>query len=41
MSIEVEGISKLYGSQSALKNVSFKIEKPEIYDPQDATLLKI
>ena len=30
MSIEVEGISKLYGNQSALKNVSFKIEKPEI-----------
>ncbi|GAA3562731.1 gliding motility-associated ABC transporter ATP-binding subunit GldA [Snuella lapsa] len=30
MSIEVEGISKLYGNQKALNNVSFKIEKPEI-----------
>lgn len=30
MSIEVESISKLYGSQKALDNVSFKIEKPEI-----------
>lgn len=30
MSIEVTGISKLYGNQKALNNVSFKIEKPEI-----------
>lgn len=30
MSIEVEDISKLYGNQKALNNVSFKIEKPEI-----------
>lgn len=30
MSIEVESISKLYGGQKALDNVSFKIEKPEI-----------
>ncbi len=30
MSIEVEGISKHYGNQKALNNVSFKIEKPEI-----------
>ncbi|OYX28755.1 MAG: gliding motility-associated ABC transporter ATP-binding subunit GldA [Flavobacteriales bacterium 32-35-8] len=30
MSIEVEGISKLYGSQKALNNVSFKINNPEI-----------
>ena len=30
MSIEVEGISKLYGSQKALNNISFKVNKPEI-----------
>ena len=30
MSIQVEGISKLYGSQKALNNISFKVEKPEI-----------
>ncbi|OEK07990.1 gliding motility-associated ABC transporter ATP-binding subunit GldA [Flavivirga aquatica] len=30
MSIEVTGISKLYGSQKALNNISFKVEKPEI-----------
>tara|TARA_R110000868_G_scaffold5985_8_gene34795 strand:- start:27096 stop:27992 length:897 start_codon:yes stop_codon:yes gene_type:complete len=30
MSIEVTGVSKLYGSQKALNNVSFKIGKPEI-----------
>ena len=30
MSIEVEGVSKLYGTQKALNNVSFKIGKPEI-----------
>ena len=30
MSIEVEGISKLYGSQKALNNISFKVERPEI-----------
>ena len=30
MSIEVEEISKLYGNQKALNNVSFKVEKPEI-----------
>lgn len=30
MSIEVEGISKLYGNQKALNNVSFKVNKPEI-----------
>ncbi|GAA4799235.1 gliding motility-associated ABC transporter ATP-binding subunit GldA [Litoribaculum gwangyangense] len=30
MSIEVTGISKLYGHQKALNNVSFKVEKPEI-----------
>lgn len=30
MSIQVEGISKLYGNQKALNNVSFKVEKPEI-----------
>lgn len=30
MSIEVEGISKLYGNQKALNNISFKVEKPEI-----------
>ena len=30
MSIEVVGISKLYGTQKALNNVSFKINKPEI-----------
>lgn len=30
MSIEVEGVSKLYGTQKALKNVSFKVGKPEI-----------
>lgn len=30
MSIEVEGISKLYGDQKALNNISFKVEKPEI-----------
>ncbi len=30
MSIEVKGVSKLYGSQKALNNVSFKIGKPEI-----------
>ena len=30
MSIEVEGVLKLYGNQKALNNVSFKIEKPEI-----------
>ncbi len=30
MSIEVEGISKLYGSQKALNNISFKVNKSEI-----------
>ena len=30
MSIEVEGISKLYGNQKVLNNISFKVEKPEI-----------
>lgn len=30
MSIQVEGISKLYGNQKALNNISFKVEKPEI-----------
>ncbi|WP_298495713.1 gliding motility-associated ABC transporter ATP-binding subunit GldA [uncultured Algibacter sp.] len=30
MSIEVEGVSKLYGNQKALNNVSFKVAKPEI-----------
>tara|TARA_R110002012_G_scaffold321809_1_gene551567 strand:+ start:70373 stop:71287 length:915 start_codon:yes stop_codon:yes gene_type:complete len=30
MSIEVENISKLYGSQKALNNISFKVSKPEI-----------
>ena len=30
MSIQVEAISKLYGSQKALNNISFKVEKPEI-----------
>lgn len=30
MSIEVEGVSKLYGSQKALNNISFKINNPEI-----------
>ena len=30
MSIEVEGVSKLYGTQKALNNVSFKVGKPEI-----------
>ena len=30
MSIEVVGISKLYGNQKALNNISFKVNKPEI-----------
>ncbi len=30
MSIEVSGITKLYGNQKALNNISFKIEKPEV-----------
>lgn len=30
MSIEVVGVSKLYGNQKALNNISFKIEKPEV-----------
>lgn len=30
MSIEVAGVSKFYGKQKALNNVSFTIEKPEI-----------
>jgi len=30
MSIEVEGVSKHYGKQKALNNISFKVEKPEI-----------
>jgi ABC-2 type transport system ATP-binding protein len=30
MSIEVENISKIYGSQKALNNISFKVNKPEI-----------
>lgn len=30
MSIEVENITKIYGTQKALNNVSFKVEKPEI-----------
>lgn len=30
MSIEVDGISKVYGQQRALDNVSFKVDKPEI-----------
>ncbi|MBD0824672.1 gliding motility-associated ABC transporter ATP-binding subunit GldA [Aestuariibaculum marinum] len=30
MSIEVSGITKLYGNQKALNNISFKIDKPEV-----------
>ncbi len=30
MSIEVSSVSKLYGSQKALNNISFKVSKPEI-----------
>ena len=30
MSIEVEGVSKFYGTQKALNNVSFKVNNPEI-----------
>ena len=30
MSIEVDGVSKVYGNQKALNNVSFKVDKPEI-----------
>ncbi len=30
MSIEVIGVSKLYGNQKALNNISFKVSKPEI-----------
>ncbi|GGG32857.1 gliding motility-associated ABC transporter ATP-binding subunit GldA [Bizionia arctica] len=30
MSIEVENISKVYGSQKVLNNISFKVNKPEI-----------
>ena len=30
MSIEVDGVSKIYGNQKALNNVSFKVAKPEI-----------
>jgi ABC-2 type transport system ATP-binding protein len=30
MSIEVNGVSKIYGDQKALNNVSFKVDKPEI-----------
>lgn len=30
MSIEVKGISKLYDSQKALNNISFKVNKPEV-----------
>ena len=30
MSIEVIGVSKLYGTQKALDNISFKVDKPEI-----------
>ncbi|MGY0393418.1 gliding motility-associated ABC transporter ATP-binding subunit GldA [Bizionia sp. KMM 8389] len=30
MSIEVSNITKLYGSQKALNNISFKVNKPEI-----------
>ena len=30
MSIQVEGVSKLYGNQKALNNISFKVDKPEI-----------
>ncbi|WP_282123029.1 gliding motility-associated ABC transporter ATP-binding subunit GldA [Algibacter mikhailovii] len=30
MSIEVEGITKLYGNQKALNNISFGVKKPEI-----------
>jgi ABC-2 type transport system ATP-binding protein len=30
MSIEVDGVSKVYGNQKALNNISFKVDKPEI-----------
>ena len=30
MSIEVTGISKIYGTQKALNNISIKVDKPEI-----------
>ncbi|ULC59266.1 gliding motility-associated ABC transporter ATP-binding subunit GldA [Flaviramulus sp. BrNp1-15] len=30
MSIQVEGVSKLYGNQKALNQISFKVDKPEI-----------
>ncbi|MEC3905610.1 gliding motility-associated ABC transporter ATP-binding subunit GldA [Tamlana sp. 2201CG12-4] len=30
MSIEVEGVTKLYGNQKALNSISFKVNKPEI-----------
>ena len=47
MSIEVVGVSKLYGNQKALNNISFKVEKPEIvgfFGPNGAgksTMMKI
>ena len=30
MSIKVENITKVYGSQKALNNISFEIDRPEI-----------
>ncbi|MEP3838696.1 MAG: gliding motility-associated ABC transporter ATP-binding subunit GldA [Algibacter sp.] len=30
MSIEVESVTKIYGKQKALNNISFKVDKPEI-----------
>lgn len=30
MSIEVNGVSKVYGKQKALNNISFKIDKPQV-----------
>jgi ABC-2 type transport system ATP-binding protein len=30
MSIVVQGVSKLYGNQKALNNISFKVDKPEV-----------
>lgn len=30
MSIEIDGVSKIYGNQKALNNISFKVDKPEI-----------
>ncbi len=40
MSIEVENVSKIYGEQKALNNISFKVKKEKLLDFLDQMVLE-